>query len=339
MKISKLLSIILGLSGFLRAGVVEGDGGGLSLHDAMSSLTGTQADDEEALAPGGEEETDEQLAERLAAEEAEGATQAGGEEEPKQTQTDSDTITIEVDGKNVDLKKSDLPELYKGGLRQQDYTQKTMAAAEQAKTAAAEVAKARAEREEYATKLKNFAITTQSIMEEQSKVLTQELLDQDPTEYLRQQHTFNQRQVELDKANKEMERLYAEHQAEQQTEAKNYMQSQKDALVAAYPDLKDDAKGKEFFTGIENYMTKAGFVPADGRMLFDARVIKMADHAMKYEALMAKVKESKSKVAAAPVKVERPGVTKAPVTDGRTQGMKRLKETGNMHDAAALLMR
>lgn len=338
MKLSKLLSMIFGLSGFLRAGIVGGDGGGLSLHDAMSSLTGGEAGEQGQSDQGGEEETDEQLAERLAAEQAEGATQPSGDEEQQQQQQDSDTITIEVDGKSVELKKSDLPELYKGGLRQQDYTQKTMAAAEKTKAAEAETAKARSEREEYATKLKNFAITTQSMLDMQSQELTQELLDRDPTEYLRQQHIFNQRQVELGKAQKEMERLHAEYQADQQKEAQAYMQAQHAILREAFPDLSDKSKEDAFFKGVESYMTKSGFTPADGRMVFDARVIKMADQAMKYEALMAKVKESKSKVAAAPVKVERPGTAKVAPTDGRTQGMKRLKESGSMQDAAALLL-
>lgn len=84
-------------------------------------------------------------------------------------------------------------------------------------------------------------------------------------------------------------------------------------------------------------MGKAGFKSDDGQMVLDARVILMADKAQKYDALMARAKDAASKVKAAPVKVERPGVTQVAPTDGRTQGMKQLAKTGSVRDAGALL--
>lgn len=334
MKISKLLSFILGLSGFMRMGVVDGDGGGaLGMHDAGSAFValGDSSEGEE------HEETEESAAERLAAEEADGAThQADDETGNEAEQTDSEKITIEVDGKKIELNKSDLPELYKSGLRQKDYTTKTMEVSEQRKTADAEIAKAKADRQAYETQLNNFAITTHSILQEQQKVLTQELLDSDPIEYLRQERTFNQRQAELGKAQAELQRLSGEHQEELKQQNVQFMEAQRDMLLAAVPDLKDEEKKKQFFGAVENYLGKAGFKAEDGRMVFDARVVLMADKAQKYDALMTRAKEAAGKVKAAPVKVERPGVAKIADMDGRTKAMKSLEKSGNLRDAAAI---
>lgn len=337
MKISKLLSIILGLSDFMRMGILgEGGGGDLSMFDAGSALAGIESYQGED----GEGETEEAAAERLAAEEAKGATQTDDETDPEApaVAAASEKITIEVDGKTIELSKDDLPELYKNGLRQKDYTSKTMEVSEQRKAAEAETAKARADRDDYARKLLNFKTTTSSILEEQGKVLTQELLNEDPQEYLRQQHTFQQRQVELGKAEAELQRLNGEYQAEQQNNQKQFMLNQRDALLkAGVLDEKDHEKGKKWFAGVESYMEKSGFKAEDGQFLLDARTLLMADKAQKFDALMARAKDAAGKVKAAPLKVERPGVAQVAPTDGRAQGMKQLTKSGSVRDAGAIL--
>lgn len=332
MKISKLLQIILGLSGFLRMGVTDGDSGGsMGVHDAGAAFAGMGDSGEQA------EETEDAAAERLAAEEAAGATQKAGDESEQVVETaDSDTITIQVDGKDVQLKKADLPELYKGGLRQQDYTQKTMAAAEQAKTAQAEITKARQERDTYAQQLNTFAVTTQSLLAEQQKVLTIELAQTDPAEYQIQKHIFDQRQVELNKAQNELHRLQGEYQKEQQQEAQEFMRNQQAKLIEAFPDWKDPEKAKKHVGELETFMGKQGFSAEDGRTVLDARVMILADKAMRYDALLARAKESAGKVKAAPVSVERPGVVSPKATDGRTTAMKQLEKSGSVRDAGAV---
>lgn len=334
MKISKLLSIILGLSGFMRMGVMPE--GGMSLSEASAALSGDAVDPGEQ---GSEEETDEALAERLAAEEAEGATPPNENADPnEQTAAPAnEKITIEVDGKTIEIDKADLPELYKGNLRQKDYTAKTMEVSEQRKAADAEIAKARQERDKYATELNNFAITTSSVLEEQRKVLTQELFDSDPHEYMRQKIIFEGRQEQLGKAQAELQRLSGEYHAEQQQQNQQFMESQYKQVLDAFPEIKDPEKSKKFFSDMDAYMTGAGFTKDDAKFILDARVVILADKARKYEALMTKVKEGKNKVAAAPVKVATPGVAKAAPTDGRTKGMQQLAKSGSMHDAAALL--
>jgi hypothetical protein len=296
----------------------------------------------EAQAESESEESEESAAERLAAEEAAGANQnnaegTDGEQQDQQGQDGTtDTVTFQVDGKDVTLTKAELAELHKGGLRQQDYTRKTMEAAEQRKTADAEIQKARAERDSYQQKLHAFALTQEAIIADSQKILTQELLDTDPVEYLSQQRILHERQANLSAAQQELQRIGAEQQQERQRADQDFLKAQFQTLIDKLPEWKDPVKQKASWNAIEGFMEERGFKPEDGRVVLDARVILLANDAMKYRDLMKRAAEAGKKVAKVPPKVERPGVTPVNPTDGRTQAMKRLAQTGSVRDAAAL---
>ena len=87
-----------------------------------------------------------------------------GEEEP--------TFTVKIDGKEVEVK---LSELKNGYQRQADYTKKTTAVAEQRKAAEVETQKANQERAEYSQKLSFYIQNLQNVVEEQSKTDWQRL--------------------------------------------------------------------------------------------------------------------------------------------------------------------
>lgn len=284
----------------------------------------TQAPVQKAQEPESQEESDEDIAARLAAEES-------GEQEKAPA---DEMLTITVDGKEVQISKADLPELYKGNLRQEDYTKKTMAAAEQRKAAEAEIQKAQQDRAHYAQELQNYLITSESILREQAQVLTQELLNSDPVEYLAQKHTFDQRQVQVQKAQEELQRLQTQYQQEQEAAQRAYQSEQLEKLHAKLPDWKDPAKAKAEGEKIRDHMMANEFSPQEIGNMADHRVLLMARKAMLYDSLMARAKEATKKVAAAPTMVERPGVPNTNSTDGRTQAMKGLKKAGTV-DAAA----
>lgn len=302
--------------------------GGMSFHDAGAAFASMDAQAEPEA-----EEGDDAAAERLASEDQDATHAPVAQADPAAASQEDDAITIEVDGKTVALKKADLPELYKGSMRQQDYTQKTMAAAEARKQADAEAAKTRQERDKYAAELNTFILTSSHLQAEQQKVLTDELLQSDPIEYLAQQRTFEKRQADLAKANAEMQRLQAEYQREQQEAGQQFLMKQREILHENFPEWKDPAKEQEYFSKLDKFMTERGFQAQDGRILLDARMLMLANDAMKYRELMERAKASKQKVDAAPPKVERPGVAQVATTDGRTAQMKKLAKTGSVRDA------
>lgn len=344
MNIHKHLKVILARGRIYRESATEGDAGAAGALDPGSGATLFSSFlGGEAQAESGNSESEEDAAERLAAEEAAaGANQntASDPDDKQQSQqaddSTTDTVTFQVDGKDVTLTKAELAELHKGGLRQQDYTKKTMEVAETRKTADAEIQQARAERESYAQQLHAFALTQESIIAEAGKVLTQELLDRDPVEYLSQQRILQERQANLAKAQQELQRIGAERQQEQQNANQDFLKAQYQVLIDKLPDWKDPEKQKASWTAIESFMGERGFTAADGRTVLDARVILLANDAMKYRDLMKRAAEAGKKVAKVPPKVERPGVTPISPTDGRTAAMKRLEKSGSPRDAAAL---
>lgn len=279
-------------------------------------------------------ETPEAAAERLLTEDANQNQPADGEA-PEVEAVDS-TIEIEVDGKPVKLTKAELAEHYKNGLRQKDYTQKTMEAAEHRKAADIEVQKARAERENYAQQLHNFALTSEAILADQQKSLTEELLRSDPVEYMALERTFRQRQADLARAQQELQRINGERQQEAAQQEAQYRAEQLEKLTAALPEWKDPAKAKLEAGKISEYLQAQGWTPEDIGALADHRHVLAARKAMLYDQLMTRAKEAAGKVKAAPPKVERPGTAQVAPTDGRTTLMKQLKATGSKDVAAQL---
>jgi hypothetical protein len=304
--------------------------GAAAAFDAL--LTGSEGGEQQAGGEQSGEETEEQAAERIAAE------AANEEAKPDEEQAvEPPKFTIKVDGKDVELTADEMAEAYKGQLRQADYTKKTMEAAEQRKAAEAEVAKARQERETYATKLETFANQANYEVQAIAAQLTEELLQSDPVEYLRLQHIVQRRQVELGQAQQELQKVNDQRNTEKAESERRYLAEQHEQLLAKLPEWKDPAKAKAEVAKIKEYLGQQGFDERESDFT-DHRNVILARKAMQFDALMAKAKEATKKVSALPTKVERPGnAESAPkATDGRTAAMKRLSQTGSVSDAAAI---
>ena len=300
----------------------------LDMHSAaaaFASLDGGEGHEEKQDAPVAE--TPEAAAERLAADDAAPKEEGEGEAEAPAK------FTIKVDGKDVELTADEVAESYKNGLRQKDYTAKTMAAAEARKTADAEASKARSERDTYAQQLKNYAIKIDGDLQEQAAMLTRELLDSDPMEYLRQKSIFEERQANLAKAQGELDGISKQQQQEQAEARNSYLEEQREQLHAKLPDFKDPAKAKAAASAIKEYLGAQGFAAGESDFT-DHRAIVLAHKAMQYDALMQRAKDAVGKVQKLPAKVERSGTAESGKPDGRTTAMKNLGRTHSINDAA-----
>lgn len=265
------------------------------------------------------------------------ATQAEAKPEPVSSEPETDeTITIEVDGKSVEIKKSELAEKYKDGLRQADYTRKTMEVAEQRKAADAETAKAREERVKYAQGLQQAQTLLNAQLSEQSQIDWQKLLETDPVEYLKQQHLANDRQAKLNRIGHEQQQLHARFQAEQAQQMESFLQTQQQELLAKLPDWKDESKAKAEQGAIASYLKEQGLTDKEVSSITDHRVVLMSRKAMLYDQMMSKAQAAAKKVSALPQRTEKPGVSESNPLDGRTSAMKRLEKSGSVRDAASL---
>jgi hypothetical protein len=285
------------------------------------------------------EKTPEALeAEKLEDEARKAAESDDGEPNTQEEGDDAagEKVTIEVDGKTVELSKAELADFYKNGLRQADYTKKTMEVADARKAAEAETAKARQERQVYAQGLQKNALQLEAVIEQQQKIDWEKLIEADPVEALRQQHLLQRRQAAWQETHQQLQLIAEQSQAEQVQHMQSYRAEQQEKLIAKLPDWKDPVKAKAGSAELSEYLKSQGFEDAELKATFDHRAVVLGHKAMKYDQMMEKARAAAKKVQALPQKVVRPGVGDTPNLDRRSSAMKQLSKTGRVEDAVAL---
>lgn len=273
------------------------------------------------------EETPEVVAEKLAEE----AVTAEPESESTESEDDP-TVTIKIDGKDVEVK---LSELKNGYQRQADYTRKTMEVSETRKAAESQIQAAQAERQAYAVNLQKMQAQIEGALQQQQQIDWTQLLESDPVEYLKQQHLLQQRQAAYQQNIGEQQKLAAQFQADQQRMHSETLQAQQDALLAKLPEWKDETKAKADKTALRDYLLKEGYEREAVDGISDARAVLLARKAMLYDSMMDKARAAAKKVSTLPQKVERPGVGQVSL-DKRSQAFQRLSKSGSVDDAAAV---
>lgn len=238
--------------------------------------------------------------------------------------------TVKIDGKEVEVP---LSELVNGYQRQQDYTQKTMAAAEARKTAEAEADKTRGERQQYANQLQAIAQQLQGALQTQPD---ESLIESDPIEYMRQRHQYESWQARLAQVQTEQQKVGEVQKAEDDKFRSEYMRQQHQALLDKLPEWKDPKKATAESDALKKNLEERGFTQAEISQLSDHRIVIELREAMLYRQLMAKAREATKRVTPLPAKVERPGNADTSKPDGRTAAMQRLGKTGRVEDAATV---
>src|SRR5689334_2167984 len=145
---------------------------------------------------------------------------AAPDDKPEGTEADDPIVTIKIDGKDVEVK---LSELKNGYQRQADYTRKTMEVAEQRKAAQAENEKAQQERQTYAANLQRMQVQLEVALQEQQQTDWQKLIEENPQEYLRQMHIAQARQSALHENYAAQQKLQSQVQAEQEQHRQAYL--------------------------------------------------------------------------------------------------------------------
>jgi hypothetical protein len=253
---------------------------------------------------------------------------------PEETSEEAEpTVTVKIDGKDVEVP---LSELKKGYQTEKSSTERFMAAAEIKRAAEAETAKARAERESYATNLQRMQARLEGEQLASKDTNWDELIRTDPVEYLRQQHLANKRQETLNQVYAEQQRIAALNQAEAQKAQSAYLAAQQEELLSKLPEWKDEAKSKAEKAQLREYLLNAGYAESDVASVSDARAVILARKAMMYDKIIANASAAAKKVSTLPSKVERPGAGEAPVIDKRSAAFQKLSKSGRIEDAAAV---
>jgi len=254
--------------------------------------------------------------------------------EPETEATEDDpTVTIRVDGKDVEVK---LSELKNGYQRQADYTRKTMEVSETRKAAEAQITQAQQERLAYAQNLQRLQVQAEAALQDQQRIDWKALLDADPVEYLKQQHLAQSRQAALQQVYAEQNKLAAIAQAEQANTLQAHIKQQHDELIAKLPTWKDAAKAEAEKNALRDYLLAEGYDKQSVSNITDAKAVLLARKAMLYDQMVAKANVAAKKVDALPTKTLKPGVGQAPNLDRRSAAFQRLSKSGSVEDAAAV---
>jgi hypothetical protein len=230
------------------------------------------------------------------------------EPEPKAAPVEDE----EVDLGEVKLKlpKDQAEAVRKAALRQSDYTQKTMALAEQRKAAEVETAKIVAERQQYQ---QGFAVLRQQIEHAVQtgalKAPDPEMLESDPVGYLRQKDQWDRAQQAYFEARAQQDKLQTQQESERQQQMSRRLQAEQEQLLAKLPDWRDAGKAQAEQQQLKEYLSTVGFSPEEIAQVQDHRGVLMAREAMLYRKMVAEQKSlAEKKVAAAPPRAIKPGV-------------------------------
>lgn len=305
--------------------VGDGEGqpteGVLSLTDLAAGLEGDEAAPEESAE--GDEAED--------SEEVEAAEEDSSEE--SEEEAEEPVFTIKVDGKEITLTQSELIERAQKGT---DYTNKTMAVAEERKaveTERAKVSEHRSQAEAHAAEtLKRLEAYSRYMQAQLGQMPDAAMLDYDTAGYLRAKEAYESRRGQLQEARIAIEQIQAEQARQRQAWIAEKAQSTERTLKDTLPGWNDKT-----LDDLVGYAGELGLTPqtADAAF-FEPGFWQLAHKAKAYDELLAK-REQMKPVAKLP-KVAKPGNSNQPVhLAKRQEAMKRYKASPSVSTLADLL--
>ena len=240
-----------------------------------------------------------------------------------------------VDGEEIEV---DIDELINGYQRTADYTKKSQALAEQRKAIEAErvhLEQVKQERQAYAQKLQAL---NQFLSQQDQGENLEALKESDPIGYAVKVAERTEREKQLAVVRAEQQRIAQQQQAEQQQSLQNHLKSEAQKLSAAIPEL-STPKGDEVRKQIREYAKSQGWSDEELGSVYDHRAVVALYKAMKFEQLQKSKPEIQKKVSQAP-KMLKSGTSVPPTKSQQDKQLsQRLKQTGKVKDAAALLER
>jgi hypothetical protein len=303
----------------------------LNVNQAASAFFGMMGDESEA--ENGQSEENIQAAEEVV--EESGESEPEYSEEETQEEQPKPRYKAKVDGEEIEV---DIDELINGYQRTADYTKKSQALAEQRKAIEAErvhLEQVKQERQAYAQKLQALS---QFLSQQDQGENLEVLKETDPIGYAVKVAERTEREKQLAVVRAEQQRIAQQQQAEQQQALQKYLQSEAEKLNALIPELAGP-KGNEIRQQIREYANAQGWTDQELGSVYDHRAVLSLYKAMKYEQLQKSKPEIQKKVQQAP-KMLKSGTSAPPAKSAQDKQLaQRLRSTGKVKDAAALLER
>lgn len=229
---------------------------------------------------------------------------------------DEQIYTVKVNGEEREVP---LSELLKGYSRTEDYKAKTTAVAEERRAIEAQRANLDAEvRSQYANQLEeatNIFAQYDPVLMEARQINWEALKATDPAAYVQAQDAVQTRLNAIQQMKQQVEanRTQAQQALEQRvmSERAERFDSAANEIIKAIPELADEAKFQSFATEAVDFLRGEGFNNDEIADTLDARVLKLADKARRWDAHVAAQKSLPEK------KVVPKSALKSLTSDGR----------------------
>jgi hypothetical protein len=295
------------------------------LDGADSSDSEDDADDDEESLEDDEEEFEES---------EDDADDVDDEDDDEAPEPAAQTYKVKVDGEEIEVS---LDEALSGYMRQQAFTKKTQAVAEERRAAQEAQEGLRAAREQYAAGLQKLEQILQSAAPPEPDW---DKVQKGDRAEVQRAALWQKYQKDSEALQKEQQATLQSQQAEFQQELARRREVEMDLLLAQVPEWATDREKAQAEQRqlVEHFNENYGYQPEEIGNIVDHRAIVIMRKAMLYDQLDAKRKGAKPKQKKAPVL--EPGAKKPRVTKSKKKSNKarqRLTNTGSIHDAAELL--
>jgi len=313
--------------------------------EALLSLMEPEEDkpkDEEA-APTEEEESTEETQDESLEEESEEELEEESTEDADESESEEEVLyAVTINGEEHTIP---LDELIKGYSRQSDYTRKTQELSEQRKSIEAnqsqwnaEVQQIQAERQQYVSALQNVIENSMGSLDQFATVDWDTLKNDNPLEYITKRDEYREAQDKVRQAQFQQQQAQQAYQQESQQNHRRVLQEEHGKLVAALPEWGEQETRQKLSGDIKEYALSQGYTTEEISSLIDHRSLMTIYKAMKYDkASSPSVVKKKVKNKPRVIRSGSPRTKSDENKTKRTAQMKRLRGTGHINDASALL--
>lgn len=273
-------------------------------------------------------------------EETDGETEDEGQAEETEDETEPETERGRIvahDGrvKLPDGSWSTVGELIQGNLRDRDYRQKTMELAELRKSSETQSSAYEASKKQFDERATFMEALLKSIV---PQAPDPNLAQTDPYRYLTEKSTHEAWVAHLQTIQQGIQQSSQETAEQAETKRREKLDQEYKALVAAVPELKDQAKFSRFEQDVFKFGAEYGFSHDDLRgVAMDHRQVLVLRDAIAFRKLQASKPNVQKKVEGRPP-IQRGGnrlSAGAKQARNATDAMNRLKQTGSVEDAVA----
>lgn len=273
-------------------------------------------------------------------EETDGETEDEGQAEETEDETEPETERGRIvahDGrvKLPDGSWSTVGELIQGNLRDRDYRQKTMELAELRKSSETQSSAYEASKKQFDERATFMEALLKSIV---PQAPDPNLAQTDPYRYLTEKSAHEAWVAHLQTIQQGIQQSSQETAEQAETKRREKLDQEYKALVAAVPELKDQAKFSRFEQDVFKFGAEYGFSHDDLRgVAMDHRQVLVLRDAIAFRKLQASKPNVQKKVEGRPP-IQRGGnrlSAGAKQARNATDAMNRLKQTGSVEDAVA----